>query len=42
MAIVSLFGVIRSYTNLIEKERLHAEKLVSILAKGFADMGMRS
>ena len=33
--------IIGSYTNLIEKERLHAEKLVSILAKGFADMGMR-
>lgn len=33
--------LIGSYTNLIEKERLHAEKLVSILAKGFADMGMR-
>jgi hypothetical protein len=33
--------VIGSYTNLLEKERIHAEKLVSILAKGFADMGVR-
>ena len=30
-----------SYTNLAEKERSHAEKLVSVLAKGFADIGIR-
>lgn len=33
--------IIGSYTNLTEKERLHAEKLVSILAKGFANIGIR-
>jgi predicted nucleotide-binding protein with TIR-like domain len=33
--------IIGSYTNLTEKEQLHAEKLVSILAKGFANIGIR-
>ena len=33
--------VIGSYTNLAEKDRIHAEKLVSILAKGFANIGIR-